>query len=298
MQRKAYAPRPEARAYVSRRRTQASRSGRAAALQAAFLAVLAAGCTSDNGASGSTTDAKAGTGTKAVAQPGKYRTLFEPCGSVGGSALKDLLPGAAELPDERQREVLRGTAGSTFDTDRRVSCAWKSDDSDASHSLSLDFERVVSYDPAVSDEDRAQELFAKKQLAAAVPGAPPAPSASSPTSGSSASPLSSVSSAATAGSTPGTSPSSGDPTSQATVLGSRVLDGLGDAAYLDDDLASPGAGSTAQRRTVSVVFRTSNVIATVVYTEQSGQLTVTPDSAALQEKAQRLAKNLVKRFND
>ncbi|WP_329021940.1 DUF3558 domain-containing protein [Streptomyces sp. NBC_00690] len=295
MQRKAYAPRPEARAYVSRRRTQASRSGRAAALQAAFLAVLAVGCTSDNGASGSTTDAKAGTGTKAVAQPGKYRTLFEPCGSVGGSALKDLLPGAAELPDERQREVLRGTAGSTFDTDRRVSCAWKSDDSDASHSLSLDFERVVSYDPAVSDEDRAHELFAKKQLAAAVPGAPPAPSASSPSSGSSPS---SVPSATTAASTPGTSPSSSDPTSQATVLGSRVLDGLGDAAYLDDDLASPGAGSTAQRRTVSVVFRTSNVIATVVYTEQSGQLTVTPDSASLQEKAQRLAKNLVKKFND
>ncbi|MEU5403229.1 DUF3558 domain-containing protein [Streptomyces sp. NPDC005963] len=286
MQRKAYAPRPEARAYVSHRRTKASPSGRAAALQAALLAVLAAGCTSDTGASGSTTDSKAGTGTKAVAQPGKYRTLFEPCGAIGGSELKNLLPGAAELPDERQREALRGTAGSTFDTDRRVSCAWKSDASEASHSLNLDFERVVSYDPAVSDEDRAQALFAEKQLAAAVPGAASAPSSSS------------SSSPSTAASTPGTNPPSTDPTGGTPVLGSRVLDGLGDAAYLDDDLASPGAGSTAQRRTVSVVFRTSNVIATVVYTEQSGQLTVTPDSAALQEKAQRLAKNLVKKFND
>lgn len=262
--------------YAPRRRMKESPTGRAAALNAALLAALAVGCTSPTGAAGSGTDAKAGPGTKSIAQPGKYRTLFEPCGSVGSSALKDLLPGSVGLPDKQQQEILRGTASSTFDTDRRVGCAWKSDAPDASHSLSLDIERVVSYDPAISDDDRAQELFTEKQVAAAVPGATPSPSASAPVSG---------------------APSTGAP-DPAAVLGSRMLDGIGDAAYLDDDLASAAAGSTAQRRTVSVVFRTSNVLATVVYTEQSGRTTVVPESKELQEKAQHLARNLVKKFRE
>lgn len=266
--------------YAPRRRVKESSTGRVAALHAALLAALAVGCTSNTGATGSGTDAKAGPGTKSIAQPGKYRTLFEPCGSVGSSALKDLLPGTVGLPDKQQQEILRGSASSTFDTDRRVGCAWKSDAPDASHSLSLDIERVVSYDPAVSDDDRAQELFTEKQIAAAVPVATEAPTAS-------------ASASAPVSGTP-----SIDATEPAATLGSRMLNSIGDAAYLDDDLASAAAGSTAQRRTVSVVFRTSNVIATVVYTEQSGHTTVIPESKELQEKAQHLARNLVKKFSD
>ncbi len=136
---------------------------------AALLAVLVAGCSAGDGSDGSATDSKAGEGTQSVAEPGKYRTLLEPCGSVERGTLKDLLPGTAELPEEQQQRIFRGTAAVTYDTDRRVGCNWKADSPDASHTLSLDFERVVSYDTSVSDDDRAQEVFAKKQAGASLP---------------------------------------------------------------------------------------------------------------------------------
>ena len=55
--------------------------------------------------------------------------------------------------------MYEGTATVTYDTDRKVGCRWKSDAQDASGHLSVDFERVVSYDPAVSDDDRAREVY-------------------------------------------------------------------------------------------------------------------------------------------
>lgn len=94
---------------------------------AALLVALLAGCTADSGTDGSAIDSKAGKGTSSVAQPGKYRTLREPCGSVPGSTLKDLLPGAAELPEEQRQKIFRGTSAVTYDTDRRVGCSWKAD---------------------------------------------------------------------------------------------------------------------------------------------------------------------------
>lgn len=167
---------------------------------AALLVALLAGCTADSGTEGSAIDSKAGKSTSSVAQPGKYRTLREPCGSVPGSTLKDLLPGAAELPEEQRQKIFRGTSAVTYDTDRRVGCSWKADSPDASHHLSVDFERVVSYDGAVSDDDRAQEVFATKQDAANLPipansaatdadgkqgqvSPPPTPSTSKPATG-------------------------------------------------------------------------------------------------------------------
>lgn len=69
-----------------------------------------------------------------------------------------------------------------------------------------------------------------------------------------------------------------------------MVGGLGDAAFLDDLLTR--AGSTAQHRTVSVVFRTSNVIVTVRYGEQPALVTKVPDSKELQDKAQALARKL------
>ncbi|WP_405999255.1 DUF3558 domain-containing protein [Streptomyces sp. NBC_00829] len=269
---------------------------------AALLAALVAGCTADTGTDGSAIDSKAGGTPSSIAAPGKYRTLLEPCGSIARSTLKDLLPGAAELPEEQQQKILRGTSAVTYDTDRRVGCSWKADSPDASHHLSVDFERVVSYDTAISDDDRAQEVFAQKQAASSVP-APEKPrddkvQESSPLPGSAPhlAPR-----AATPKSTPTATPT-GSADADGTGAGTpdglqpRFLEGLGDAAFIDDVLTGAGAGSTAQRRTVSVVFRTSNVIVTIVYGEQPARITEIPDSKELQEKSQSLAAKLVDDF--
>ncbi|MEV6398403.1 DUF3558 domain-containing protein [Streptomyces sp. NPDC051907] len=276
----------------------------------ALVAALVAGCTSGDGTEGSATDSKAGGPKTSVAPPGKYRNLPEPCGAVELSALKDLLPGAADLPEEAQQKAYRGTADVTYDTDRRVGCSWKADAPDASHQLRLDFERVVSYDAAISDDDRAQEVFAKKQIAASLPTAvtprdekgkqstPASPNASDASAPSASSPSSSPPPSGSAPGQPpvgGTTPS-GSGTGTPDGLEPRLLDDLGDAAFLDDVLAR--SGSTAERRTVSVVFRTSNVIVTIEYAEQPASITEAPDSRELQEKAQSLARGLVGDFDD
>ncbi|MEU0300267.1 DUF3558 domain-containing protein [Streptomyces sp. NPDC006175] len=266
----------------------------------ALLAALVAGCSAGSDADDPAADSKPGSPTVSAAPPGKYRTLPESCRAVPLSTLKDLLPGAAGLSEEQQEKVYEGTADVTYDTDRKVGCRWKSDAPDASRNLSIDFERVVSYDPAVSDDDRARDVYAKKQDAAALPTTPAGATPSETPSGSAS---------ASAGGTPSGSPGgsssaspSADPSGSTTDadpdedLRPRLLDELGDAAFLDDALTR--AGSTAQHRTVSVVFRTSNVIVTVHYTEQPARVTEVPDSRELQEKAQALARQLDEALSD
>ncbi|WP_351234511.1 DUF3558 domain-containing protein [Streptomyces sp. NPDC002133] len=268
---------------------------------AALLVALAAGCTGGSGDDGSTADAQPGDSPGSVAAPGKYRTLYEPCGAVERSTLRNLLPGTAELPEEQQEKVYQGTAAVTYDTDRRVGCSWKADAPDASHHLRIDVERVVSYDTDVSDDDRAQEVYARKKDAAQLPAPadprdekaqqpPAATGAPTPTSGTAAG------TTGTTTDTSGTNAPTGTPSGTIEGLEPRELDGLGDAAFLDDALTR--AGSTAQHRTVSVVFRTSNVIVTIEYIEQPARTTEIPDSKELQEKAQALARNLAERFNE
>ncbi|HWU10891.1 MAG TPA: DUF3558 domain-containing protein [Streptomyces sp.] len=265
----------------------------------ALLVALVAGCSAGSGADDPDADSKPGSPTVTAAPPGKYKTLPESCRAVPRSTLQDLLPGAAGLPEEQQEKVYEGTATVTYDTDRKVGCRWKSDAPDASRNLSIDFERVVSYDPSVSDDDRAREVYAKKQEAAALPTSAGVTPSETPSGSASAS----------AGGTPSGSPGgaasaspSADPSGSTTGvdpdedLRPRLLDELGDAAFLDDALTR--AGSTAQHRTVSVVFRTSNVIVTVQYTEQPARVTEVPDSRELQEKAQALARNLAETLSD
>ncbi|MEU4501669.1 DUF3558 domain-containing protein [Streptomyces sp. NPDC024089] len=297
----------------------------------ALLAALVVGCSADSGTGGSAADSKPGEETVAAAAPGKYRTLPEPCRAVETSTLKDLLPGAAELTEEQQQKVYEGTASVTYDTDRRVGCSWKSEAPSSSHTLFIDFERVVSYDPAVSDDDRAREVYTKKETAAGLssPSATPdaaksaenaadkekgadkdgkdkdgkkqtsaaSDDASDPTSHalSGPTPGDDGTDAATDGSTGGENTDDGTGTPDES-LQPRVLDDLGDSAFLDDLLIR--AGSTAQHRTVKVVFRTSNVIVTVEYAEQPTVSTVVPDSKELQEKAQALARKLVEKFSE
>ncbi|MEU2821723.1 DUF3558 domain-containing protein [Streptomyces bacillaris] len=275
----------------------------------ALLAALAVGCSAGSVGGASDADSKPGSPAVTTAPPGKYRTLPAPCRAVPDSTLKDLLPGIAQLSRQQQEKALRGAATITYDTDRKVGCSWKSTAPDSSRNLTIDFERVVSYDPAVSDEDRARALYVKKENAAELPGtgggspekskgAPasaggeeketPKPGddqgSADPSASSSAASSPSASASATASGDPGPS-GSGD-----EDLRPRVLDGLGDAAFLDDLLTR--AGSTAQHRTVSVVFRTSNVLVTVRYGEQPTLVTKVPDSRELQEKARSLARKL------
>ncbi|MGW9437869.1 DUF3558 domain-containing protein [Streptomyces sp. NPDC055607] len=273
-----------------------------------------AGCSSGTPADDVTVDAKAGLAS-AAAPPGRYRTLFEACGAVPQAVLKEMLPGAAALPDAERAKAYRGTAAVTYDTDRRVGCSWRADTPETSHRLSLDIERVVSYDTAVSDDDRAQEVYVRKQLAAGIPLPPTAPPEATGSPGGTASPTQTATAppahkpsatappspagSAPAGSAPAGSASTGPTPSgapAATGLESRVLEGLGDVAYLDDVLGNAGANS--RQRSVSVVFRTSNVIVTVSYREETSGPAEAPDSAELQERTRKLARSLADRLEE
>ncbi|MEV0916875.1 DUF3558 domain-containing protein [Streptomyces sp. NPDC049967] len=283
---------------------------------AVLIAALAVGCSSGTGTGDSATDSKPGAVASSTAPPGKYRTLPEACRSVSPATLKDLLPGSAELPEAQQEKVFDGSPAVTYDTDRRVGCRWKAEAPDGARSLFVDFERVVSYDPSVSDDDRAGEVYAKKEAAADLPSALPGSSTDSGTPDASDSPSATASGkpgkdggkAAGKSSDSDTGGKTGSDTGDTADTGDsgdggatenlqpRVLDSLGDSAFLDDLLTR--AGSTAQHRTVSVVFRTSNVIVTIQYTAQPALSTEIPDSKELQEKAQALGRKLVDSFSE
>jgi hypothetical protein len=275
---------------------------------AALLAALLTGCTGGSGATGDATDSKPGdVGTSSVAaRPGKYRTLPEPCRQLDKGTLDKMLPGIKELPEGEQRDkAYEGAATVTYDTDRRVGCRWKDDGADATHRLMIDFERVVSYDNAVSDDTEARQVFTSKRTEAHLPDPVPTDT-TSPTSSHSPS----AGTDENAGDDPekegkksdqtddkasdetsgNASSSPSDDSVPGAELQPRVLEGLADDAFLDDQLtASASAGG---HRTVTVVFRTSNVIVTVEYEVQPGPAAKVPDSKEMQDRAQELARKL------
>jgi hypothetical protein len=274
---------------------------------AALLAVLLAGCTGSSDDGGTTDDSNPGeAGTaSAVAEPGRYDTLPEACGAVGRSTLDSLLPGIPEIADEAQRETAyAGEATLTYDTDRKAGCRWKVASADATDHLFVDFERVVSYDNAVSDDSQAEELFAEKVTAADLPvptasetssgqAGPSASTSTGASTGASTGPTASPRATPSASTSPSPSVSSSPSASVSTTpadLQPRLLDGLGDEAFVDDVLSS--SGSTAKQRTVTVAFRTSNVIVTIEYEEQPTTIGVVPDSKEMQDRARKLAAQL------
>ncbi|MEU1847717.1 DUF3558 domain-containing protein [Streptomyces sp. NPDC019990] len=271
---------------------------------AALLAVLLAGCTGSSDDGGPTDDSNPGDpGTaSAAAEPGRYRTLPEPCTAVGRGTLDELLPGIRQIGDGDQREkAYEGEATVTFDTDRKVGCQWKVDGAQATDHLLVDFERAVSYDSAVSDDSQAERLFAEKEVAAHLPEPTATESAATesatagdtPAGGASAAPSGSPAAVSSPSATGSPSP----PTSATpTELQPRVLEDLGDEAFLDDELSS--SGSTAEQRTVTVAFRTSNVIVTIEYAEQPATVGVVPDSKELQDRALKLAARLAESLSD
>jgi hypothetical protein len=266
---------------------------------AVLLAALLAGCTGGSGSGDEVGDSKAGdtTASATAAQPGKYRTLPEACAAVDHSSLDSLLPGIKQLTDEQQREkAYAGEATQTYDTDRKVGCRWKVESTDATDHLFVDFERVVSYDNSVSDAARASKVYTTKEDAADLPEPSGSDAAGSGSSAEGSTPESTPSGSAGDTDSDDATPS-GSATASATPadLQPRTLDGLGDEAFLDDKLST--SGSTAQQRTVTVVFRTSNVVVTIEYEEQPAQVGAVPDSEESQDRALKLAQELVEAFN-
>jgi hypothetical protein len=300
---------------------------------AVLLAAVLTACTG-SGDDGTQDDPRPGevTASASTAQPGRYDTLPEACGSIDDDTLEALLPGLKQLPDAEQREeASEGRATLTYDTDRKAGCRWKVESPTATDYLFVDFERVVSFDGAVSDDSKAQEVYGGKVEAADLPepspsttagddegdegnggegdgdsSAAPSPSASpSGSSKSSRSPNKAPKSADSSGSSEssdsstssgssGSSDASGSPSASATPasLQPRTLDDLGDEAFLDDALG------TSRQRTVTVVFRTSNVIVTVEYEEQPATTTDVPDSEEMQDRARNLAELLAEAFDE
>jgi len=158
----------------------------------AALAMALTGLTACSGSSGgdSGDDTKSGESTAtADPAPGKYQTLPEPCGTIGTGTLKDLLPGSPGSPGSggdggdgggsagnASASPYQGQPSVTYDTDRRVGCHWKSATSLSTRHLSIDLERVVSYDPSVSDDKQAEQLYTERADQADIPGvAKPSP---------------------------------------------------------------------------------------------------------------------------
>lgn len=228
-----------------------------------------------------------------AAPPGKYQTLPEPCGSVDGRTLHIMLPDSQNYA---------GTAALTYDPDRRVGCQWTGTVQGGTRYLSVDFERVVSYDPTVSDDDKAAQDYEQMALAAHIPGANPSasPSPGASTTAPASAPPSPASGAPTA--TPPSSPSSPSTSlspapsnsAEANDTTPRRIGGIGDAAYLNDALTTM---DSAVHRDVTVVFRISNVLVTVKFSQWSSDKTVIPPSSELQLGAFGLAQELARSFN-
>ncbi|MFD8021509.1 DUF3558 domain-containing protein [Streptomyces lavendulae] len=269
-----------------------------------------AGCTDGNGM-GITSDQKGGGSTAAPAQPGKYRSLPQPCKAADSKRLKAMLPAADSLTTQQREQLYAGTAEPSFDGDRHVGCRWNAQAPEGTLLLSVTFERVVSYDrAAASDDDKAHTVFVRRLTDAHLPfpgitGSPSPSTAPSTAPGASASPAqpsgSPAATPAPASAPPSASPSApaSAPASPSTApeLGSRVLEGLGNEAYLDDKL-SPAGASAAQSRTVRIVFRTSNVLVTIEYSVQPSGPAAIPSSAETQDKTRQLAQALAERFSE
>ncbi|MCH6161896.1 hypothetical protein [Streptomyces marispadix] len=318
----------------------------------ALVAVLSGCLSACTGSSddGGGPDTKPGNSSSAgpPAEPGKYRTLPEPCGAVGIGTLKKLLPGAEAAEsaggssdpsgkgDEADPDAspYKGQAIATYDTDRRVGCRWKSATTLATRHLSVDLERVVSYDPAVSDDEQAQLLYDERAGQAEIPtdddsSTPPddggdagdggdggddgsndrdadgdgksgdksGKSGDSVKGGSGSDGGDDGSEKSDSGSAAADESGTGPEASQSPDedLSPRILDDIGDNAYIDDQLDTSDSGV---HRDITLVFRSANVIATVKYDQWLTDKRRTPDSAELQENARSVAEELAADFED
>ncbi|MFE9256572.1 DUF3558 domain-containing protein [Streptomyces sp. NPDC006879] len=263
-----------------------------------LLLVALTGCTSGSADGSGNTDSKSD-GKPVAAPPGKYQTLPEPCGSPSPDQLKALLPTDPELTAEQRDRLYTGHADPSYDGDRRVGCRWKAQAPEATRLLYLGYERVVSYDRGVSDDDKARQVYTRQLTTAQVPQTPADQQGSSGATSPTARPSASANPSASSG-TPTTttsrSPSPTTTTGAPAALGSRLLEDLGEEGFLDDRLTP--VGPTTQSRKVHVVFRSSNVIVTVTYTIQPTAPATAPDGVETQQAAVKLAQALAGRFDE
>ncbi|MGK5641910.1 hypothetical protein ACSNOK_26880 [Streptomyces sp. URMC 126] len=282
-----------------------------AGLAAAVLAAGLTGCSGGSGGRGGDDDPKPGPGESAApaAEPGKYRGLPEPCGYVSRETLRRMLPGGGEDGDQDAEKLYRGQPTITYDADRRVGCRWNQETPDGTRRLSVDFERVVSYQAGVSDEERARQLYDKLADAAHIPAASsgssdatpsaPAKAPATPSGKGTRSPDKTAKGAKDAKdgkNAPKTTDAASRPATTATPpaadepeLGSRTLDDVGDDAFVSDRLTAGGADV---HRDVTVVFRAANILVTIVYHQQPTDRTRVPGSQDLQGKAHGLAREI------
>ena len=293
-----------------------ARVGATAALAA--LAVSLSGCTGGSDDDGSSDGKSGGSSQSSPAKPGTHASLPEPCGSVSEDALKELLVASPE--GATKQPLPEGTAALTYDIERRVGCQWKSTSTLGSHHLAIDLERVVSYDSTVSDDDRAAELYDAKARKDDIPSeAPEVPEpeedeesgdddtdedtgdeedADGEQDDTEPRPGTSADSAKTPSGDQDPAPSGDDSAAPSSpspdpALAPRPLEGIGDVAYLNDELVTTDSGL---HRDITLVFRAGNVIVTVEYDQWSTDKRLTPGSEELQEKAQKLAKQLVEQL--
>jgi hypothetical protein len=248
-------------------------------------------CSGPGGSAGAPdgTDVSSGNNTMPTAPPGKYQTLPEPCGSVGSQILHAILPSS-------QNDT--GTAVLTYDPDRRAGCKWSGTVQGGTRNLSVDFERVVSYDPTVSDDDKTAQEYEQMAQAAHIPGPDSGTSPSPPTPASAPAPAKAPAPASgtptpTSSPLPSNSPAPSD-SAEASDATPRRINGIGDAAYLND---VPTTVEGSLHRDVTVAFRIANVLITVQLSQGSNDKTAVPPSADLQLGALELAQQLVKSFN-
>lgn len=322
------------------RRKASARTSVTSAVLAAVLAGGAVACSGSAQQDGANDGDTAGdtAATAQAAPPGKYHTLPEPCGAVAEETLSGLFPGVD--PKDANSGTDDGTASAgpadapyggepdlTYDTDRHVGCTWQHNTSLGSRRLSVDFERVVSYDTTVSDDQEAEQLFAKRadkvglavttndtngtdgggdseggdgQATEAAGGGPAGAEAQGTEGNQGGGPGSSQGPADAADGDADGDGTSGSPSPHLSASppvepSPRLLDGIGDAAYLDDELS--GDDGTA-RRTVTLVFRTANVLVSIEYTQTVTDGHRTPAAEELESKTQDLANKLVGRFDD
>ena len=116
------------------------------------LILGAVACSGDLGGTEDTAGADPSGDTRTTAQQGRYSGLPEPCGAVRPETLAELLPDA-------EPEVYAGDPLATCDTGRRVGCDWRHANGSDTQRLTVDFQRVISYEPEVSDDDQAERDF-------------------------------------------------------------------------------------------------------------------------------------------
>jgi hypothetical protein len=281
----------------STRRVPAGRGLPVAVGSAATVVALAAlgACTTGGTSADSATDQKAAqlagggsTSTVSPAPPGKYQTLPSPCTAVDADLLTHLVPA---VPDVAGSEAL------TYDTSRRVGCSWRGTTAGGtSTTLRIDLERVVSYDPSISDEEQAGLDFTQKAADASIPplstATPTGQTTTTPAGGAHTDTGTGTGAPGGTGNT-GNTGDNGDNASP-DLLPRRLTD-VGNAAFINDVLKPH---SQPPRRDVTLVFRTANVLVTVTYAVSSPRGGTPPDSADLQKGAQQVADQIERKVKD